>query len=98
MRKPEASAALPPSKCGPARRPSHEFFSSEDDGSSDHGADRVQVGVEAHGFALHGLGVGVVHGVLEGSLAVVVLVHRAARVLGFWCGSVQKDRTEQGQS
>lgn len=71
----------------PARRP---FLSSEDDGSSDHGADRVQVGVEAHRLALHGFGVGVVHGVLEGSLAVVVLVDRAARVLGLRRGPVRR--------
>lgn len=82
----------PPHLCQsvvPARRPS-PFFSSEDDGWSDHGADRVQVGVEAHRLALHGLGVGVVHGIFKGSLAVVVLMHRTARVLGFRSGSVER--------
>lgn len=50
---------------------------------SNHGADGVEARVEAHHFALHAFGVGVVHGVLERGLAVAVLVHRAARELGF---------------
>lgn len=41
---------------------------------SNHGADGVEAGVEAHHFALHAFGIGVVHGVLERGLAVAVLV------------------------
>lgn len=50
---------------------------------SNHCADCVEVGVEADHFAFNRLGVGVVHGVLERGLAIVVLVDGAARVLGF---------------
>lgn len=63
---------------------------SVEDTFSDHGADSVQIGVESNRLPLHSLGVGVVHGVLKGSLAVVVFVDGAAGVLSFWCGSAVK--------
>lgn len=63
------------------------LFRVVEDPFSDHGADGIQVGVESNGLPLHSLGVGVVHGVLEGGLAVVVFVDGAAGVLCFWCGS-----------
>lgn len=83
------SARLPPPrrKCGPISYLSHLGPSVEDQ-RSDHGADRIQIWVESNGLPLHSLGVGVVHWVLEGSLAVVVFVDGAAGVLRFWCGSV----------
>lgn len=66
---------------------------SGEDRFSDHGADSVQIGVESNRLPLHGLGVGVVHGVLEGSLAVVVFVNGAPGVLSFWCGSIKTNQT-----
>lgn len=69
---------------------SRSLSSEEDNRPSDHGADGIQIRIESNSLPLHGLGVGVVHGVLKGSLPVVVFVDRAARVLCFWCGSVDK--------
>lgn len=56
-----------------------------------HGADRVEVGVEADGLPLGRLGARVVHGVLERRLAVVVFVNRAACVLRFGCSPVDEN-------
>lgn len=72
------------------------LFRVVEDPFSDHGADGIQVGVESNGLPLHSLGVGVVHGVLEGGLAVVVFVDGAAGVLCFWCGSAF-EKTKQNK-
>lgn len=57
--------------------------------TSNHGADRVEVGVEADHFPFSSFRVCVVHGVLERRLPVVVLVDRTSRVLRFVCFSVE---------
>jgi len=62
--------------------------------TSHHGADGVEVGVEADHLPLGRLGVGVQR-VLEGGLAVVVLVDGASRVLSFVRFPGEEEREEE---
>lgn len=50
---------------------------------SNHCANRIEIGIEADNLSLDGFGTGVVHGVFESSLTVVVFMHRAAGELRF---------------
>lgn len=50
-----------------------------------HCANCVQVGVESYCLPLHRLGIGVIHGVLKGCLAIVIFMNRTSCVLCFGC-------------
>ena len=56
-----------------------------------HCADRVQVGVESHCLPFHWLCIGVVHGVFERCLAIVVFMDWTSRVLCFGCSPVDEN-------
>ena len=55
-----------------------------------HCANCVQVGVESYCLPLHRLGIGVIHGVLKGCLAIVIFMNRTSCVLRFGCSPVRK--------
>lgn len=63
--------------------------------TSNHGADGVEVGVEADDFPLSSFCVCVVHGVLERGLPIVVLVDRASCVLRFVCFPGGRERENE---
>lgn len=56
-----------------------------------HCADRVEVGVEAHGLPFCRLGVGVIHGVLKCCLAIVIFMNWTSCVLCFGCSPVNEN-------
>lgn len=59
-----------------------------------HCANCVQVGVKSYCLPLHRLGIGVIHGVLKGCLAVVIFMNRTSCVLCFGCSPVYKNNID----